>query len=191
MKKRILIFASGSGTNAENLIRHFHHSTLAEVVGIFCNVPNAGVIARAERLHVPVYLFDRNALKTAEGMDNALLDFKPDIIVLAGFLWLIPSWLVRLYPNRIVNIHPALLPAYGGKGMYGHKVHEAVIANKESKHGVTVHLVNEEYDKGQILMQESFEITPNDTVETVALKIHDIEYRIFPKVVEDLLKTIP
>ncbi|MBL7811272.1 MAG: phosphoribosylglycinamide formyltransferase [Bacteroidetes bacterium] len=186
MKPKIVIFASGSGTNALNLIRHFKANGIAETVAVFCNVPGAGVIEKAEAEDIPVYIFTKESLQSGESLRDRLLDLHAEWVVLAGFLWLIPSWMIRLYPDRIVNIHPALLPAYGGKGMYGDNVHKAVLANGEKTHGVTVHLVNEEYDKGRILAQEHFEISPGDTLETIAAKIHAIEYKIYPACLEKL-----
>lgn len=183
----IVIFASGSGTNALNLIRHFKNSDKARVVAVFCNKPEAGVIAKAEGEQVPVVMFSREDLLHEGRLDRELQRFQPDVIALAGFMWLFPERLVRRYKNRIVNIHPALLPAYGGKGMYGDRVHRAVLANGEKKHGVTVHLVNEQYDKGAILRQESFDVPAGATLDDIAARIHAIEYRIFPEAVEQLL----
>lgn len=185
--KNIVIFASGGGTNALNIIRHFKQKDTAKVVGVFCNVPGAGVIEKAEKEGVPVQVFTKEELRNGEGFDEKLQALKPDVIVLAGFLWLFPERLLKLFPNRVVNIHPALLPAYGGKGMYGDKVHSAVMANGERIHGVTVHVVNEEYDKGEILAQESFEILPGDSMDSILQKIHEIEYRIYPIAIENLL----
>lgn len=185
--KNIVIFASGGGSNAENIALYFEKKGNAKVVAIFCNNPKAGVIDRAERLNIPCHLFSSQELKNTQEVDRKLKEYQPDAIVLAGFLLLFPGRLLAQYPEKVVNIHPALLPAYGGKGMYGHHVHEAVIANKEKRHGVTVHLVNEEYDKGKILVQESFDIENTDTVETVEEKIHEIEFRIFPESIENLL----
>lgn len=185
--KNIVIFASGGGSNAENIALYFEKKGNAKVVAIFCNNPKAGVIDRAERLNIPCNIFTSQELKNTNTVDQKLNEYKPDVIVLAGFLLLFPGRLLNQYPEKVVNIHPALLPAYGGKGMYGHHVHEAVIANKEKKHGVTVHLVNEEYDKGKILIQESFDVESVDTLSSVEEKIHKIEFRIFPLAIEKLL----
>jgi phosphoribosylglycinamide formyltransferase-1 len=185
--KHIVVFASGNGSNAMNLIHHFSTGNKARVVAVFCNNPEAGIIEKAKAAGVPVVLFNRAQFSEAGVFDAQLAAFQPDIIALAGFLWLFPSRLVQQYANRIVNIHPALLPAYGGKGMYGDHVHRAVLANKETRHGVSVHLVNEHYDEGHILLQESFEIAPDDTLETVKQRIHEIEDRLFPAALEQLL----
>lgn len=183
----IVIFASGSGTNALNLIRHFKNSDKARVVAVFCNKPEAGVIAKAEGEQVPVVMFSREDLLHEGRLDRELQRFQPDVIALAGFMWLFPERLVRRYKNRIVNIHPALLPAYGGKGMYGDRVHRAVLANGEKKHGVTVHLVNEHYDEGAVILQESFPVTESDNLDSISRKIHEIEYRIYPRAIEQVL----
>jgi phosphoribosylglycinamide formyltransferase-1 len=185
--KHIVVFASGSGSNAMNLIHHFKTGSKARVVAVFCNNPEAGIIEKAKAEGVPVVLFNRTQFREAGAFDAQLAAFQPDIIALAGFLWLFPSRLVQQYANRIVNIHPALLPAYGGKGMYGDHVHRAVLANKETRHGVSVHLVNEHYDEGHILLQESFDLRPDDTLETIKQRIHEIEYRLFPAALEELL----
>ncbi|MEY3983185.1 MAG: hypothetical protein RL160_742 [Bacteroidota bacterium] len=185
--KHIVVFASGNGSNAMNLIQRFKTGTKARVVAVFCNNPEAGIIEKAKAEGVPVVLFNRTQFREAGAFDEQLAAFQPDIIALAGFLWLFPSRLVQQYPNRIVNIHPALLPAYGGKGMYGDHVHRAVLANKETRHGVSVHLVNEHYDEGQILLQESFALRPDDTLETIKQRIHELEYRLFPAALEQLL----
>lgn len=185
--KRIVVFASGTGSNAMNLIQHFRKGNKARVVAIFCNNPEAGIIEKSKAEGIPVVVFNRAQIRDAGFFDVQLAAFQPDIIALAGFLWLFPERLVQQYANRIVNIHPALLPAYGGKGMYGDHVHRAVLANKETIHGVTVHLVNEHYDEGQILLQESFEIMPNDTLESLKQRIHEIEFRLFPAALEGML----
>ena len=186
---RLAIFASGSGSNAENLIRFFANSSHISITRIFCNNANAGVIQRAEKLGVPVTVFSRDDFYNSQHIINQLIDDKTDIIILAGFLWLIPQNLIAQFPNRIINIHPALLPNYGGKGMYGARVHEAVIANGETQSGITIHLVDEIYDNGKILFQASCEITPNDTPETLAHKVHALEYEHFPKVVAGFCDT--
>lgn len=187
MKKRICIFASGSGSNALNLIKYYKKSELAEVTMVLCNRKDAGVIAKAENENVPVTIFSKFDLENTTVVDNLLAKSEPDIIVLAGFLLQFPKRLLQKYPNRVVNIHPALLPLYGGKGMYGIHVHTAVMANNEKNHGVTVHLVNEEYDKGEILSQESFAIEASDNLESLQTKIHEIEFRLLPKTLDSLL----
>ena len=188
--KNIAVFASGSGTNAINLINHFKNSDRAWVTVIFCNNPEAGIIKKAGLESVPVVLFDRQELYESKHIDNTLEQLNIDVIVLAGFLWLFPERLIKQFPDRVLNIHPALLPKYGGKGMYGDRVHKAVLENGDTIHGVTVHLVNEEYDKGRILLQQSFTIADNDDLNSVAEKIHAIEYQIYPQAIDMLLAEI-
>ena len=185
--KSIVVFASGSGTNAENIIRYYQGGDKARVSAVFCNNPEAGVIEKAENLNVPVVLFNKAQLLTPGFIEIQLTHYQTDLIVLAGFLWLFPARLVQLYPGKILNIHPALLPAYGGKGMYGDRVHQAVLENHEHEHGVTVHLVNEHYDEGNIVMQESFPIEASETLESVTKKIHLLEFSIYPKAISKIL----
>jgi phosphoribosylglycinamide formyltransferase-1 len=185
--KRIAIFASGSGTNAEKIITHFSESDVARVTLLLCNNPKAGVIERSKKLNVPVFMFNKYELEKDLRVLTVLKDQKIDLIVLAGFLLKIPDYLIKSYPNKVVNIHPALLPKYGGKGMYGMHVHNAVIAAKEKNSGITVHLVNEEYDKGAILFQASCEVSSNDTPDSLAKKIHQLEHQHFPTVVASLI----
>lgn len=187
---RLAIFASGSGSNAENIIRFFANSSQISITRIFCNNPSAGVIQRAEKLAVPVTVFSRDDFYNSSQVINQLIEDKTDVIILAGFLWLIPQNLIAQFKNKIINIHPALLPNYGGKGMYGAHVHKAVIANKEAKSGITIHLVDEIYDNGKTLFQATCDITPDDTAETLAQKIHTLEYEHFPKVVADFCKSV-
>ncbi|MEY4002478.1 MAG: hypothetical protein RIT07_520 [Bacteroidota bacterium] len=185
--KSIVIFASGSGTNAENIIRHFAECPKARVTVVFCNKPGAGVIARAEKWGVPVVTFQKEHCLHQGLLDEQLEKYRPDIIVLAGFLWLFPDRLVKKYENRILNIHPALLPAYGGKGMYGEHVHRAVLQNGDEIHGVTVHKVNEKYDEGEIVLQESFSVAPDETLATLTEKIHQLEFAIYPRAISKIL----
>ncbi len=184
----IILFASGSGTNVENIVNFFKNTPDINVSYILTNNPDAYVIQRAKRLGVPVRVFNRQDFYK----NGAILDFlkkeDPDLIVLAGFLWLIPSDIITSFPNKIINIHPALLPKYGGKGMYGSKVHEAVIANKETESGITIHYVNEKYDEGNIIFQAKCKISTGDTPEDVAEKVHKLEYEHFPKVINEILK---
>ena len=182
---RLAIFASGSGSNAENLIHFFANSSNISITRIFCNNANAGVIQRAEKLGVPVTVFSRDDFYNSQKVLNQLIEDKTEVIILAGFLWLIPQNLIAQFPSKIINIHPALLPNYGGKGMYGARVHEAVIANGETQSGITIHLVDEIYDNGKILFQATCEIIPEDTAETLAQKIHALEYEYFPKVIAE------
>ncbi len=187
-KKRIVIFASGSGTNAENIIKFFKDSKNVEVSAVLSNKRNAGALKRAYDHNVKALLFDKEALYESHDVLNILKDMDPDLIVLAGFLWLFPSNIIREFPDRIINIHPALLPKYGGKGMYGAKVHEAIIAQKEKESGITIHYVNEKYDEGQTIFQTTTSISENDTPETLATKIHELEYKHFPEVIQKILE---
>jgi len=185
--KRIVIFASGSGTNAENLIKYFHNRETGSVIQVLTNNPHAKVLDRCKTLKVSALSFNRIAFTQTDDVLNILKASQPDLIVLAGFLWKFPDFILHEFPDKVINIHPALLPKYGGKGMYGSFVHEAVVANKETETGITIHYVNEHYDEGAIIVQEKCEVSPTDTAETVAAKIHDLEMEHFPKVVEKLL----
>jgi phosphoribosylglycinamide formyltransferase-1 len=184
--KRILIFASGSGTNAENIIKYFGNRTTGTVVAVFTNNSNATVLEKAKKLSVPTVIFSKEELNTGNTL-QMVVEFQPDLIVLAGFLLKFPVNLIETYPNQIINIHPALLPKFGGKGMYGMHIHKAVIDNKEKETGITIHYVNENYDEGNIIFQESVALSENDTPETVASKIHALEQEHFPEVIEKLL----
>ncbi|MDA3866932.1 MAG: phosphoribosylglycinamide formyltransferase [Salinivirgaceae bacterium] len=186
--KRIVIFASGSGTNAEAIINHFSKKPDVQVSGIFVNKPDAYVITRAKKHYVPVFTFNRNDFYDSNRILNLLYEQKADCIVLAGFLWLMPTHILEAFPNAILNIHPALLPAYGGKGMYGDRVHKAVWENGESETGITIHLVNEKYDEGKVVFQEKVEIQRTDTPETIAGKVHQLEHQYYPKVIEQFLR---
>ncbi|MBE0649210.1 MAG: phosphoribosylglycinamide formyltransferase [Bacteroidales bacterium] len=188
--KNIVIFASGSGTNAENIIRYFNEKKTASIKCVMTNNPTAGVIERAKNLKVPVVIFDREAIKNPAKLLADLNTLETDFIVLAGFLWKIPEELIHAFPNKIINIHPALLPKYGGKGMYGMHVHEAVIENKEPKSGITIHYINEKYDEGAIIFQAETEVRKSDTPESLAERIHKLEYEYFPQVVEKILLDI-
>ena len=188
--KRIAIFASGAGTNAENLILYFNAHKEIHISLIVCNKPGAGVIEKAENLGVPTLMVNREDWKYATRVVEWLKMNSIDFIVLAGFLWLIPAELIQAYPNRILNIHPALLPKYGGKGMYGANVHEAVHKNRESESGISIHFVNEKYDEGEVAFQKSFQIIPSDTPQSIAQKVHELEYEYFPKVVEDVVRKL-
>ncbi|MGY0391103.1 phosphoribosylglycinamide formyltransferase [Bizionia sp. KMM 8389] len=186
--KRIIIFASGSGSNAENLINFFQNNSYAEVTQVMTNNSHAKVLDRAKKLNVSAFSFNRHAFSKTDDVLNILKSLKPDLIVLAGFLWKFPEHILAAYPNQVINIHPALLPNYGGKGMYGMNVHEAVVANKETETGISIHYVNENYDEGAIIYQTKCTVSPDDTAENVAAKIHELEMTHFPKVVESLLK---
>jgi len=186
--KQIVIFASGSGTNAQNIIKYFQKTKLAEVTLVLSNKSDAKVLERAEKLSISSKSFTKEELFSSEGILTILKQKSPDLIVLAGFLLKFPEFILKEFPNKVINIHPALLPKYGGKGMYGMKVHESVVENKESETGITIHYVNENYDEGAIIFQKSFPLSENETAETVANKIHELEYEFFPKVIEELLE---
>ncbi len=183
---KIVIFASGSGTNAENIIRYFQATKSASVEAVFTNKADAQVIQRAEKYQVPSQVFTKNDLETGKVLQK-INTIQPDLIVLAGFLLKFPESIVAEYPDKIINIHPALLPKYGGKGMYGMHVHRAVVENKESKTGITIHYVNENYDEGNIIFQKEVTVLISDTPEVVAAKIHELEQDHFPVVIEKLL----
>lgn len=187
MMKRIVIFASGSGSNAERIYEYFSNNTQIEIALILANNPKAGVLDRAKRLGIPYLVFDSKAFYQKPFVQNLLQNIQPDLIVLAGFLWKFSEAIIADFPNKIINIHPALLPKYGGKGMYGMNVHNAVVQNNETQSGITIHFVNEHYDQGEIICQVSTEILPSDTPEMVAQKIHLLEYEYFPKTIETLL----
>jgi len=187
---RIVIFASGSGSNALNLIRHFNGGDFAKVVSVFCNKPEAGVIAKAEAESVPVDVFTRQDFYQSNTVIDKVAALKPDIIVLAGFLWLVPGSFIQAFDGKIINLHPSLLPKFGGKGMYGHHVHEAVLAAGETITGITIHLVNEEFDKGEIIYQDQFEIPEHATVSLVEQHIHKLEHKGMPIAVEQFLKRL-
>lgn len=187
--KRIVIFASGSGTNAENLIKFFHNRDNASVIQVLTNNPHAKVLERCKKLKVSALSFNRIAFTKTDDVLNILIASNPDLIVLAGFLWKFPENILNTFPNKVINVHPALLPKYGGKGMYGMNVHEAVVANNETETGITIHYVNEHYDEGAIIFQAKCDVNENDSAEDVAAKIHELEMEHFPKVVEQLLKS--
>ena len=184
---RIVIFASGSGSNAENLINYFNKTDLASVVLVLTNNPQAKVLERAKRLKVSAISFNKIAFTETDDVLNILKATMPDLIILAGFLWKFPENILNAFPNKVINIHPALLPKYGGKGMYGMHVHEAVVKNNETESGITIHYVNEHYDEGGIIFQAKCKVDSNDSAQDVANKIHELEMEHFPKVVELLL----
>lgn len=183
IKARIAIFASGNGSNAEQIIRYFARHAEIQVALVASNNANAFVLERAKKFDIPSIVFDKATFKSA-GFLSALKQHAVTHIVLAGFLWLIPDYLIKAFPNRIVNIHPALLPRHGGKGMYGMKVHEAVKAAGDSETGITIHYVNEHYDSGEIICQVSCAVDPSDTPHTIAEKVHALEHKSFPRVIE-------
>lgn len=188
--KNIAIFASGSGTNAENLIQYFRTSEFGRVRIVLTNRPGAGVIHRAQSLDIESIVFTREQFYGTQRVVDLLFERDIDFVVLAGFLWLVPESLLEAFGNKIVNIHPALLPKFGGKGMYGSHVHRAVIEAGESESGITIHYVNQKYDEGDIIFQARCTLGPSDSPDTLAGKIHDLEYQYFPVEVEKLLKDL-
>ncbi|HEY0299116.1 MAG TPA: phosphoribosylglycinamide formyltransferase [Arachidicoccus sp.] len=184
---KIAIFASGAGSNAEKIIEHFQNSSIAHVKLILCNKENAGVLNIAKKNNIKSVLIDKTAFFHSDKYVTFLSNEQIDLIILAGFLWKIPANLIGAFAERIINIHPALLPKYGGKGMYGHFVHEAVIAAHEEKSGITIHLVDELYDHGKHLLQAECTLQSDETPETLAKKIHELEHKYFPKAIEDFI----
>jgi len=185
---KIAIFASGSGTNAENIIRFFNDHPTISVDLVLTNNENAGVINRAKSLGIENVIFTKEEFRKMTGMLALLRNIGITHVVLAGFLWLIPKSLIEAFPDRIINIHPALLPKYGGKGMYGMNVHKAVIENKEAFSGISIHYVNEKYDEGSIIFQAKCPVSSSDTPETLAGKIHKLEYEHFPRIIESVIE---
>ena len=184
--KKIVVFASGSGSNAENIIKYFNSTAIGTVVSVFTNNPNAYVIERAKNHQIPTEIFSKDELKESFVLQklNAL---QPDLIVLAGFLLKFPENIIAQFPNKIINIHPALLPKYGGKGMYGMRVHQSILENNETETGITIHYVNEHYDEGKIIFQQSVSVENCKTAEEIAIKIHELEHKHFPKILEKLI----
>lgn len=182
---RIAVFASGSGTNAEEIFKFFKDHQKISVVALLSNNPEAYALVRARNYGVPTYVFNRKQFRETDEVVRWLKDREVTHIVLAGFLWLIPENLIRAYPGKIINIHPALLPKFGGKGMYGMRVHEAVKAAGEAETGITIHEVNEHYDEGRILFKAICPVIPEDTPEAIANKVHQLEYAWYPKVIEN------
>lgn len=181
---RLAIFASGSGTNAEEIMKRFQKHTSIKVVLLLSNNPEAYALERAKKFGVATQVFNRAQFRDSDTVLNWLRQAEVTHVILAGFLWLVPSSLVKAYPHHILNIHPALLPKFGGKGMYGSFVHEAVKAQGEKETGITIHEVNEKYDEGKVVFQASCPVVPNDTPETIAQKVHQLEYAHFPAVIE-------
>lgn len=190
IKKRIAVFASGSGSNAQKIMEHFKNDAFAEVTLILTNNPEAYVLQRADNFEIPTHIFNQKGFYQSNEVINLLENLKIDLIVLAGFLWLVPQSLLSAFPNRIINIHPALLPNYGGKGMYGDHVHRAVLAADEKESGITIHFVNENFDEGEIIQQFRFKIEPNDQLENIRFKIQQLEHLYYPKVIENVLKKL-
>lgn len=184
--KRIVLFASGSGTNVENIIRYFQDSTSIKVTQVLTNNKNAKVIERCKRLKINCFVFNRKDFYHSDKVLN-IVKKQGDYIILAGFLWKVPENFIAFFSDRIINIHPALLPKFGGKGMYGMHIHKAVIMNKEKETGITIHFVNEQYDEGAIIFQKKVSLLHNDTLKDVANKIHQLEMRFFPQVIERVI----
>lgn len=187
MEKKIAIFASGSGTNAENIIRYFREKGTATVALVLTNRRDAFVLERAARLDVPARWFAKSDWENGEAVLDVLKEYGIDFVVLAGFLARVPENILHKYPERMVNIHPSLLPKFGGKGMYGDRVHEAVIAAGEQESGITIHYTSERYDEGAVICQKRCPVLPDDTPETLAQRIHRLEYETYPQVIEALL----
>lgn len=183
--KKIALFASGSGSNVQNIIEYFSDKEMIVIDSVWTNNPKAYVLERAKNFGVETFVFNKDELKNSEKVVNKLKERSIDLIVLAGFLWLIPSNLVQNF--TILNIHPALLPKYGGKGMYGMNVHKAVVENKDTESGISIHFVNEKYDDGKLILQEKCKVLPIDSAEMVAEKVHQLEYKYFPVAIEKVL----
>ena len=182
----IAIFASGAGSNAQKIIDYFKNSTKVEISVIVCNNPDAGILKIAANENIPVLMIEKQMFRNT-GYVAELKNYKIQLIVLAGFLWKIPPVLIEDFKNKIVNIHPALLPAYGGKGMYGNAVHSAVLAANEKISGITIHFVDEKYDHGKIIFQSTCPVDENDTVASLAQKIHQLEHASYAREIEKLI----
>ena len=190
MPKKLAIFASGSGSNAENICNYFAESSDIKVVLICTNREDAFIVKRANKLNIPVYIFSKSELNNFVDLHKKLQNIEVDVIILAGFLLKLPEIMVDSYPNRIINIHPSLLPKYGGKGMYGSNIHKAVIKNKELESGISIHFVNHNYDEGKIILQKKCSISANESVETLIHKIHKLEHNYFPVAIEKTIKKL-
>lgn len=187
--KRIVLLASGSGSNVENIIRYFANSRDLEFPLILSNKEDAYVHKRAIMLNTPSYTINKAGFENGQAL-RLLKEFKIDFVILAGFLLKIPENLLKAYPNKIINIHPSLLPKFGGKGMYGLYVHKAVLENKETESGISIHYVNKNYDEGEIIFQAKCKVSPTDSPEDIAMKIHALEYKYFPKIIEQTVRNI-
>jgi phosphoribosylglycinamide formyltransferase-1 len=185
---RIAIFASGSGSNAENIVNYFSGNSNVAIPLFLTNKADAYVLKRAKKLDINTFVFNRKQFLETDEIITVLTENNIDLIVLAGFLLKIPENLIKAYPNKIVNIHPALLPKFGGKGMYGDHVHKAVVNDKKKESGITIHYVNENYDEGEIIFQAKCEVLPTDTYEDVAAKVHQLEYLHFPETLDFIIK---
>lgn len=185
--KKIIVFASGNGSNFQNIADFLKKDKEIEIALLICNKEDAFVLKRAEKFNIPSILITRESFYQSDEALHILKDINPDLIVLSGFLWLIPENIIHAFPRRIINIHPALLPKYGGKGMYGMHVHNTVAANKDTESGISIHYVNKEYDTGDLILQVKCNLLPSDTPEMIADKVHELEYQFFPKIITDLL----
>ena len=188
MPKKLAIFASGSGSNAESICNYFEKQSSVSIVLICTNNPDAFIVKRAKKLNIPITFITKTELNYFINLYKKLQNAEVDFIILAGFLLRLPTIMVEKYPNRILNIHPSLLPKYGGRGMYGDNVHKAVLKNKEIESGISIHFVNQNYDKGELILQEKCSVSENETLETLAAKIHQLEKKYFPLTIEKVLK---
>lgn len=188
--KHIAIFASGEGTNAQQIIDYFQGKDV-KIALILCNNPKANVLKRAEKHHIPSVLIERESLYKGDAILRRILNEKIDLIVCAGFMWKIPDNILHAFPDKIVNIHPALLPKFGGKGMYGSHVHKTVIEAGEKESGITIHYLNEHYDEGKIILQKKCEVDPNETPDSLAKKVHALEHAWYPRTIDELIKAHP
>src|SRR4030042_3794447 len=187
-KRKIAILAAGSGTNAQRIIEYFSANPQITVSLVLSNKPDAYVLERAKKLNVPSVVFNRHSFYETDEITGLLKKDRIDFIVLAGFLWMVPVNLILAYPGRIINIHPALLPKYGGKGMYGERVHEAVIWSGDKVSGISIHYVNEKYDEGNIIFQAKCEVLQDDTPDSLAHRVHKLEYKHYPEIIEKVIK---
>ena len=187
--KNIAIFASGSGTNAENIIKYFVKSEHVKVVAVFCNKADAGILNKAKSLNVPQVVFSKPEFLEDSVLEK-LFEFKIDLIILAGFLWRFPKTIIVNFPQKIINIHPALLPKYGGKGMYGMNVHRAITENRESETGITIHYIDEHYDEGDIIFQQSVALLGNESAEEVAKLVQQLEHQHYPRIIAEIINTM-
>ncbi len=190
MTKKIALFGSGSGSNAENICRYFSKSSSVNVVLICTNNPTSFIVKRAKKLNIPVVFITKETLVDFSALKKTLLLAKIDLIVLAGFLLKIPPVMINSYPNKIINIHPSLLPKYSGKGMYGNHIHRQVLKNKESETGISIHFVNEEYDKGELVLQKKCLVSKKETLASLIVKIRRLEFDYFPPTIEKTLNSL-
>ena len=188
--KKLALFASGSGSNVENIVNFFSDRDDISIEFCLTNNPNAFVVNRCEKLGIPCIVFTRDEIKNGGKVLEMLLRHEIDLIVLAGYLWLVPIEIIKAFQGKIINIHPALLPKYGGKGMYGMNVHKAVVENKERESGITIHFVNEKFDEGKHIFQAKCKLLPSDTPDEVAAKVHELEYTYFPEIIDRVLKNL-